>query len=566
MLLQLEIENIAIIERLHIGIEPGLNILTGETGAGKSILIDSINALLGSRISRELIRSGAEKATVQGLFSKHEGFDSILREFGIEPEEDGTILISRTMTESGKNTCRINGSLVTVAMLRDIGQRLIDIHGQHDNQSLLRVETHIGLLDLFVGERLVAIKAVYQKELEMLKDCQAKLRSLSGEGRERERLIGTLKYQVNEIRQANLYEGEDEELERQSRILAHAEEIISAFSLAYKSLKGEDGIDTGAQDRVQIALDSIRKVEEIDASYASICTALEEINEKLGDLSRDIRYTRDGTEYDPKLHKTVEERISLIQGLKKKYGGAIFDILRYERDSMNKLDELEGSEELIESLKSEIKTREAALTEKCGEMNRLRESASKLLEEGIMKELTDLEMPRTVFSTDIRSAPEEGFTADGTDRVEFLISPNLGEPLKPLSKIASGGEMSRVMLAIKAILADIDSIPTLIFDEIDSGVSGKAATRVGEKLSALAKRHQVLCITHHAQIASLADSHVLISKSVQDGRTVTTVKNLAGTDRENEITRLLSGEHVTDASRKLARELLNQRKTVKKMG
>lgn len=556
MLLQLEIENIAIIERLNIELEAGFNILTGETGAGKSILIDSINALLGSRISRELIRSGTEKASVQGLFSKHEGLEPLLREFGIEPEEDGTLLISRTMTESGKNTCRVNGSLVTVAMLRDIGQCLIDIHGQHDNQSLLRVETHIGLLDLFAGGKLAAIKAEYQKELETLKECQSKLKSLSGVGKERERLIEALKYQVNEIRQANLVADEDESLERQSKILSHAEEIITAFSQAYQAIKGEDGNEGGAQDQVQSALDSVRKVEEIDVSYASICAALEEINEKLSDLSRDIRFTRDGVEYDPNLHKTIEERISLIQGLKKKYGESISDILRYERDSSNKLDELDRSEELIESLKTEIKTREAALTGKCQEMNRLRNQAAKLLEKGIMKELADLEMPKTIFNTDIRSAPEEGFTADGTDRVEFRISPNPGEPLKPLSKIASGGEMSRVMLAIKAILADMDSIPTLIFDEIDSGVSGKAATRVGEKLSALAKKHQVLCITHHAQIASLADSHVLISKSVQGGRTVTSIKHLAGPDRENEITRLLSGEHVTDASRKLARELL----------
>lgn len=556
MLLQLEIENIAIIERLNIGLEPGLNILTGETGAGKSILIDSINALLGSRISRELIRSGTEKATVQGLFTRHEALVPLLAEFGVEPEEDGTILISRTMTESGRNVCRVNGSLVTVAMLKAIGERLVDIHGQHDNQSLLRVETHIGLLDLFAGEKLARVKEEYQKELRLLNEFQARLKSLSGEGRERERLIESLKYQIDEIRRAALYIGEDEELMRQSRILAHAEDIISAFSQAYEALKGEETEGGGAEDGIQTALDAVRRVEGIDSAYASICAALDEINEKVADLSREIRHTRDGVEYDPNLHKSTEERISLIQGLKKKYGASIQDILAYEKNSADKLDELERSGELIESLRAQIASQREILDRKCLEMNRLRGQAAGVLVKGVMKELSDLEMPKTKFSADIQSVPAEGYTPDGTDRVEFLISPNPGEPLKPLSRIASGGEMSRVMLAIKAILADMDLIPTLIFDEIDSGVSGKAASRVGEKLRALGKSHQVLCITHHAQIASLADSHVLISKSEQDGRTVTSVRRLEGHDREEEITRLLSGEHVTDASRKLARELL----------
>lgn len=558
MLLQLEIENIAIIERLNLALEPGFNVLTGETGAGKSILIDSINALLGSRVSRELIRSGEEKATVQGLFSKPPGLDTILREFGIEADDDDTLLISRTITDSGKNICRINGTLATVAMLREIGQHLIDIHGQHDNQSLLRVETHIQLLDLFAGDRLFAVKSAYQKELEDLRACQAKLRALAGEGKERERLMDSLRYQINEIRQAALYVGEDEELERQSRILAHAEDIISAFSTAYQAIRGEDDVNAGALDRVQSALDAIRRVEEIDASYASICAALDEINERLSDISRDIRRITENTEYDPGLHRATEERISLIQGLKRKYGETIADILAFGEEAAKRLDELEHNEELIESIKARIRDIEASLTDKCREMHGLRLEAAKLLAEGIMKELAELEMPKTIFSATVNSVPEQGFTPDGTDQVEFLISPNPGEPLKPLSKIASGGEMSRVMLAVKAILADMDSIPTLIFDEIDSGVSGKAAARVGEKLRTLASKHQVLCITHHAQIASLAHHHILITKKVQGERTVTMVHRLEGQDREAEITRLLSGEHVTDAAKNLARELLGK--------
>lgn len=556
MLLQLEIENIAIIEHLNIALEPGFNVLTGETGAGKSILIDAINALLGSRVSRELIRSGTEKATVQGLFSKPPGLDSLLQEYGFETGDDDTLLISRTITDSGKNICRINGALATVAMLKEIGQRLIDVHGQHDNQSLLRVETHIQLLDLFAGDRLFTVKSAYQKELEELKERQARLRALMGEGRERERLMDTLRYQVEEIRQAALYEGEDEDLERRSRVLAHSEDIINAFSLAYEAIRGEDDHKACALDMVQSATEAIKRVESVDEAYASICSALDDIGERLGDLSRDIRRVRDNTEYDPALHRATEERISLIQGLKRKYGDTIPDILRYAEDAAKRLDELEHNEELIESIRAEIKAIEASLTEKCREMNSLRKQAAERLGEGIMKELSELEMPKTVFKAEVNSVPELGFTADGTDQVEFLISPNPGEPLKPLSKIASGGEMSRVMLAVKAMLADMDSIPTLIFDEIDSGVSGKAASSVGEKLRALAGKHQVLCVTHHAQIASLAHHHILISKDIRGDRTVTTVRQLRGKDREDEISRLLSGEHATDTARKLARELL----------
>jgi len=563
VLLQLEIENIAIIDRLNIALEPGFNVLTGETGAGKSILIDSINALLGSRVSRELIRSGAEKATVQGLFSKPPAVDTVLEAFGIDTGDDDTLLISRTITESGKNICRINGTLVTVAMLREIGQRLIDVHGQHDNQSLLRVETHIQLLDLFAGERLFAVKSAYQQELGELKSCQARLKELAGEGKERERLMDTLRYQIDEIRQAALYAGEDEELEKQSRFLAHAEDIVSAFNTEYQAIRGQDEDDAGALDKVQWALDALRRVEEIDASYASICAALEDISEQLSDLSREIRHTRDSTEYDPNRHKAVEERISLIQVLKRKYGETIPDILAYAENAAKRLDELEHNEELIASIKERMKVLEASMTEKCREMNRLRVQAGNRLAEGIMKQLQDLEMPKTVFKVAVNSVPDLGFTADGTDQVEFLFSPNPGEPPKPLSRIASGGEMSRVMLAVKAMLADMDSIPTLIFDEIDTGVSGKAATSVGEKLLALSAKHQVLCVTHHAQIASLAHHHLLVTKEIQDDRTITTVRRLEGRDREDEITRLLSGEHATEAAKSLARELLGKNKVHK---
>ncbi|MCX7773133.1 MAG: DNA repair protein RecN [Clostridia bacterium] len=556
MLLQLQIENVAIIEKLNMTLSEGFNVLTGETGAGKSILIDSLNALLGSRVSRELIRSGADKATVQGLFSHGPELNQVLSEFGLEAGEDETILISRTFNEAGKNICRVNGSLVTVAMLKEIGQRLVDIHGQHDNQSLLRPETHITLLDLFAGGKLTELKKAYQTELQELHSLRARLKGLSGEGKERERTMDMLRFQIEEIERAGLTPGEDEELERQSRVLSHAEEIIESFANAYEWVKGGDSEEQSALDKLGDALEAIQKVEDIDPDYAGICATLEEVQEKLSDLSRHIRQVRDSMEYDPRLHKSVEERISLIQGLKKKYGEGIPEILSFLGQAKARLDEMERSEELILELKARIDRAEKSLHKQCDQMNALRKEAAKLLQKGILKELADLEMPKTQFEASVISCPEEGFTEDGTDRVEFQFSPNPGEPLKPLSKIASGGEMSRVMLAVKSILAGIDAIPTLVFDEIDTGVSGKAASKVGEKLKAVARGHQVLCITHHAQIASLADAHYFIRKAEQAGRTVTSVQVLEEQQREDEITRLLSGEQATEAARSLARELL----------
>lgn len=561
MLIQLEVENVAIIEKLNIPLYKGFIVLTGETGAGKSIIIDSLNALLGSRISRELIRSGADKASVQGLFSyavNDNKLIELLESMGIEPQDDQSILISRTFTESGKNVCRVNGSMVTVGMLRELGQRLVDIHGQHDNQSLLRAETHIELLDLFAGEKLATEKVGYNESLQKLNALKTKLRALAGLDKERERTLDTLRFQIGEIEAARLYIGEDTELEAKSRIFAHSEDIISAFSNAYKYLRGEDDEDKNALDKIGFSLEAIRKVGDINSDYMDISNALEEIEEKLTDISRDIREIKDGTEYDPKVHKNVEERISLIQGLKRKYGETIEEVLKYLNDSKERLDEIEQSEELILKIREEIDSAEVSLHKRCEIMNKLRRKAANKLETDILKELADLEMPKTQFEVSIISCPGEGFNENGTDKVEFLFSPNMGEPLKPLSKIVSGGEMSRVMLAIKAILADIDSIPTLVFDEIDTGVSGKAASKLGEKLKAVAKGHQVICITHHAQIASQANTHYLIEKEEKGGRTLTLVKQLEGIDRENEIIRLLSGEHATPAAKKLARELLIQ--------
>mgnify|MGYP001386764100 FL=1 len=355
MLIQLDVENIAIIDKLNIPLFRGFNVLTGETGAGKSIIIDSLNALLGSRVSKELIRAGADRAFVQGLFSDTAGMNDLLESFGIEPQEDGTLLVSRIFTESGKNICRVNGAMVTVSMLKEIGQRLVDIHGQHDNQSLLRPETHIELLDLFAGEKLAEVKKEYRVLLDRLNELKSKLRSLSGEDKERERTIDMLRYQISEIESANLRPGEDDELRRQSMILSHTEEIINSFSQAYQLIRGEDGDEQSALDKIGLSLDLVRKVESLDPEYESIGNALGELEERLVDISRDIRRIRDRTEYDPNLHRSIEERISLIQGLQRKYGETINDVLTYLDNAKRRLDEIERSEELILAIKEEIR-------------------------------------------------------------------------------------------------------------------------------------------------------------------------------------------------------------------
>jgi DNA repair protein RecN (Recombination protein N) len=559
MLLTLKIENIAIIEQLELNFDKGFVVLTGETGAGKSILIDALNALLGGRITRDLIRTGSDKALVQGLFDVPPSVAELLEDMGIEPLEDGSVLLQRNFTESGRNTCRINGALATVSMLKTIGERLVDIHGQHDNQSLLRPETHIVLLDFFAGSALFAKKAMYSKELKAWNVLNGELKELAGSGRDRERKMDMLRYQIDELEKVSIKMGEDEELEQKSQLLANAEGIVSAFSDSWSALRGDDENGKGAIDQLKFAALALKKVCGLSPDFQVVVDALEESIETLSDLSRDIRDIRDNTEFDPKLQQKIEERINVLQGIKRKYGEKLHDCLKYLDDSRNNLEILMNSEEKILEYRKRIQQQEAILDGICSDMHDARVNAAVILSTEIQKQLMDLEMPKTSFSVSIIQDKTHGYGENGTDLVEFLISTNSGEPMKPLSRIASGGEMSRVMLAIKTILADTDRIPTLIFDEIDSGVGGKAAQKVGLKLAGLSDKHQVLCVTHHAQIAGLADVHFYIEKRELNGRTHTQIHRLETIEREEEMTRLLSGEHRTESARNLARELLNSR-------
>ena len=569
MLLQLDIHNIALIDEVNIELGDGLNILTGETGAGKSIIIDSINAVLGERVSREIIRTGSEKALVEAAFQIDiERFRDVLDEVGIEPEEDGTLILSREITQSGRNTCRVNGKMVAVSLLKTIGERLIDLHGQHDNQSLLKMENHIELLDSFGGEAVQLLKRKYCKVLEQYKDTKARLKALSGDPGERERKIDLLKFQIDEIKKAKLKIGEEEELNRQEVLLTNAEKIAGSLSMSYSLISSGEQGGRPATDVLNDALSQLSTISRLEESYEDMHKRLQDLLYQLDDITEDMRKNIENIEYNPALLEEIEERLDLIYKLKRKYGDSISDIYQYCTRSEKQLDELAKSEEsaaLLNKKKAELET---LLYEVSCKLNAERVKAASILEDRIGKQLDDLEMRKARFKTDIQfdtaaeSKEEKKYSQNGLDRVEFLISANAGEPLKPLAKIASGGEMSRIMLAIKTILAEVDKIPTMIFDEIDIGISGKAAQKVGEKLSYISHGHQVICVTHLAQIACMADNHYLIEKIAEEESTKTIVSRLSGNKTVKEIARLIGGAATTDTSLKYAEEMLNNAKNI----
>jgi DNA repair protein RecN (Recombination protein N) len=571
MLLHLDIHNVALIDRVSIELGEGLNILTGETGAGKSIIIDSINSVLGGRVSKDLIRTGKDRALVEAVFQLDDGrLDYLLGSLGLDPEEDGTVLLSREVTSSGKSTCRINGKLVTVSMLREIGEKLIDIHGQHDNQSLLKTENHLELLDSFDGDKISKLKANYVELLNEYRAIRNKLRELSGDMGERERRMDLLRFQIEEIKKSNLKPGEEEELKRQRKLLSNAEKIIGILSSTYDLLYGGRAEGFSVTDAISSTLSGLGTISDLDERYSRIYEKIETLTYQLEDVVEEIRNERDRVDFSPELLEETDERLDLIFRLKRKYGNSIEDINAYCKKCEVELQELIDSTEISEKLQSRLYTLEKELYDAALKLNASRNNAAKVLESQIGKELAELEMKNAQFKVSIEFNDEKDangqrrYTTSGLDKVEFLFSANAGEPLKPLSKIASGGEMARVMLAIKTILADVDRIPTLIFDEIDSGISGKAANKVGEKLSYISGKHQVICVTHLTQIACMADNHFLIEKTSKEGNTYTMVKKITGTQRRDEIARLLGGISISPITIQHAEEMLNNAQKFKR--
>lgn len=545
MLIRLEIHNIALIEAVELEFYAGLNVLTGETGAGKSILIDAMNLGLGARSDKELIKSGCNEARVEMCFdiAGSDAVNAILQEMEA-PGDDDTLILSRTLTAAGRNTCRINGHLVTVAQLRRLTALLIDIHGQHEHQSLMNEARHMDMLDGFGGEALLAQRALVAQTYEQYHEIRTKMRSLYGSEQERARRADILRYQVNEIQAARLNAGEEEELTEQLKRMQHAEEISGAVRTAYEALYG--GADTGAAlDGANAAAHELSRIAAFGGEFQSLRERLDAVVLEMEDIARDLRHRTDDEEFDEGALNDIETRMDLLRQLKRKYGGSIADVLRTGEEMAAELHALENADEELERMSAEVARSEARLREHSDALTVLRRNAAAKFSKLVEGQLADLGMAHARF--DVEFEPREGSveqlaSARGFDRLRFLISPNPGEPMKPLARIASGGEMSRIMLALKNIAARADSIPTLIFDEIDTGISGTMARVVAQKLAQIAVDHQVICVTHTAQIAAMGASHFFIEKQTDGQRTQTGVTLLDESRRVGELARLVGGE------------------------
>lgn len=553
MLENLTINNVAVIEAADIFFAGGLNVLTGETGAGKSIIIDSLNAVLGERTSRDLIRTGCDKASVTALFSGVDDpeISSLLEEMGVETEEDGSLVISRTISADGKNTCRVNGAPVTVSMIKKLGCLLINIHGQHDSQSLLNSRSHLGFVDAYGG--LGGLLEEYRSAYTAWKACKKKLDLAQTDDRERERRLEILEYQMEEIEKAQLTPGETEELKAKREFYRNSEKVAAAVRRAHGLLTGDDESD-GALLGVKEAADELSDAAEYFREAEETAGELEELSYRLEDIADTVSSLLDSLDFDPEQAEQVEERYDLLHKLSRKYGGDEEEILAFYDKCAEEAEQLSSYDDMIERLTAEEKELLSKAGDLAGKLSQKRKAAAERFASAVCSELEYLDMPNVRF---IVGTEESALGESGKDDVEFLISANVGEEPKPLSKIASGGELSRIMLSIKNVLSEKDSVRTLVFDEVDTGVSGRAALKLGNKLRQVSAGRQVLCVTHLAQIAAKADHHCKIEKTVSGGKTYTSVIPLDLEGRKNELARILSGDTVTRAQLDLAEELLN---------
>lgn len=551
MLAQLFIRNIAVIEKASIDLEKGFTVLTGETGAGKSIIIDAIHAVLGERTSKELVRTGTDSASVSALFT---GLDedtlSLLDRLSLPREEDGSLLIQRDIRLEGRSTCKINGAPATVSMLKQLGPRLVTIHGQHESYELLSPEVHMEYLDSFAG--LESLLAEYQAAYRTLRETQRQLEALQTDEGEKARLSDLLHYQIDEIEAANVRVGEREELEAQRELIRNSEKIASALELLRGLLSGDEESEGLLAGISQAAAQAGR----VAAYLPELADASQKLQEA-GYLLEDVDAILHGTavDFDPALQESIEERLDLLYKLGLKYGGSEEKILEYLEDCRIRLHQIAFSDEERERLEAQYETQKTAAIALAKELSEQRKAASKQFISQVKGELAFLNMPGIAFETEIQRVPLNHM---GCDKLQFLVSANKGEPPKPMSKIASGGELSRIMLAIKTVLSGKDKVDTLIFDEVDTGISGAAANKVGQKLKQVSQNRQVLCITHLAQIAALADHHFLISKHVEGERTYTQVQGLDFEGRKREVARIIGGDQVTDLQLEMAGEMLKK--------
>ncbi|MBP3830890.1 MAG: DNA repair protein RecN [Clostridia bacterium] len=541
MITNLHIKNIGIIEDVEIDFNNGLNVLTGETGAGKTLIIGSLGIISGGRFSKEMIRKGETNSYVE----------LCMYEPGSEYAVDGNIIISREINVNGRNMCKINGRMVTVNELKEFMSKFIEIHGQNDNQSLLDIKEHQKYVDGYIGNKITELKKDYLKYYTRYNEINKELKENYGDDKERQRKIDLLKYQINEIEVASLKEGEEEQLEEKRKIIMNSEKIAQSLNEADMAI-GENTIDL-----LSTSIRALEKIEQIDKKYEQTVSGLKSVYYELQEISKDISSYREDTYFDEQERNEIEGRLDLIYDLKRKYGNSITEVLEYNEEIKQEIDKIENLEERNSKLKKEQKELKQKMTELATKMHKLREENAEKLSNEINTNLKDLEMKNARINIYV-DYMEEDFYSTGKDRIEIYISTNLGEDEKELSKIASGGEMSRVMLAIKTVLANTDKMPILVFDEIDTGISGKAANKVAEKLSKIAKSHQVLCISHLPNIAAIADYNYFISKNVKNERTNTNIKLLNENEVINEIARISSGE-INDATIKYATELRNKK-------
>ena len=548
MLSLLHIENIAVIECADITFDSGFNILTGETGAGKSIVIDAISAILGERAYRDMIRTGTNKASVRAVFTdvpKLSWFD----ENGVE--YDPETIIQREVHLDGKNICRVNGSLVTVSILRKLGIQLINIHGQHDSASLFDENNHLSFLDAFAENQ--SLRDAYAEKFAAVAKLRKEIERLHMDESEKLRRMETLRYQIDEISKANLQVGEDESLEQRRKILQNAEKLSDGIHSAVECLYGGDDTDGAASLLAEAERELARLARYTDA-YHDLHEKVSDLMYQVQDAAEELRDARDDLSYSADELEQIESRLDIIHRLRRKYGSSCEEILAYLENVQKELDEIEFADDHVERLKLKCEKAEKQAWDAAIALRNNRMSAAEDLSKRILTELAQLDMPRVQFSCNFT---ETELTAIGVDLVAFYMSANAGEALKPLSKVASGGELARIMLAMKNVLAEQDQVATLIFDEVDTGVSGRAAQKVAEKLRSVAKTKQVLCVTHLPQLAALANTHLLIAKAERDGRTYTTVTPLDLEGRKRELARIIGGAYITKTTLKSAEEMLN---------
>ena len=562
MLSLLHIENIAVIQTADIQFDKGFNVLTGETGAGKSIVVDAIGAIIGERTSRDLIRTGAKSSLVNAVFTGLPELDWF-RENGVGPDEEGNLLIQREIQPDGKNICRINGRLITVSQLRQLGRLLLNIHGQHDGQQLLDERCHLDYLDGFgaTGEELAAYRICYDK----LAAIRREISSLRMDEAEKARRIDSLEFQIGELERAELRSGEEEELTERRDLLRNAGKLMESVEGAHLALSGDDERE-GAAALLGEAEQSLHAAGRISTQAAELLDKLVEVRCAADDIAEQIRDLRDAFDFEPGELDQIESRLDVLHRLKKKYGDSVDEMLDYLDRCKKELDEIQFSTDTIARLEKEQSKALADARKAAETLSQSRKKAAKALEQRIQSELAQLDMPKVRFQVEFGPKPGEFAMDDtGMDEVQFLMSANVGEDLKPIQKIASGGELARIMLALKNVLAENDQVGTMVFDEVDTGVSGRAAQKVAEKLADVAHAKQVLCVTHLPQLAAMADVHFSVEKGERGGRTYTQVERLTRQRRCEELARLTSGEHITDATLGAAGELLDSAETYKKL-